>query len=90
MALSHVWKNSQASGKATTKRRCHPDFGRFQIVADADGKASLHIHLQSLWYIGSFNNFTLKYFNTLEIISSFTVINNHKYIVAPNNTLNAK
>ena len=24
------------------ERRCHPNFGRFQIVADADGKASLH------------------------------------------------
>ena len=60
MALRHglvsCLEESQASGKATTKRRycgrsgvaClqerrrHPNFGRFQTVAGADGKASLH------------------------------------------------
>lgn len=56
MALSHVRKNFQTSDRAMTKRRpcrrssvawlqerrCHPNFRRFQSVAGADGKASLH------------------------------------------------
>ena len=65
-------EESKASGKATTKRRpCrrssvawlqgrrrHPNFGRFQTVADADGKASLHTRTPFQWDTSANAGFT--------------------------------
>lgn len=86
MALSHVRKNSQASGKATTKRRpcrypsvawlqerrCHPIFGKFQTAAGANGKASLHSHK-------SFMNIRNDAALTIHLSYAFFIECHHKY-----------